>query len=239
MFPAATLYWLMFLGGFGALGNELLFLKYIENSIGSPLYSMSLVLMAFFAGTLVGNAAAAHALSLGRPRLVLAVLAAGELLLLASALLLVPAVGAGKQLVLHVYNLEWAPLPKALVLSFVGFGLLLLPSALMGLRSPVYAAWLTGKDAGAQGSHMDRAWGLSIVGSFLGVLLAYGMVNPFANRCRAVIEQDGAIYHVVKQIIIASLHGHPQPLVIEAARSSLIHANQPGFAEVFDGMRGK
>src|SRR3546814_1548411 len=67
----------------------------------------------------------------------------------------------------------------------------------------------------------------------------YGIVNPFANRCKQVIEEDGAIYHVVKQIIVASLHGHPQPLVIEAARSSLSHANQPAFAEVFDGMRGK
>lgn len=81
--------------------------------------------------------------------------------------------------------------------------------------------------------------GSALVGTFLGVLLAYGMVGPFANRARSVIEQDGAIYHVVKQIIIASLHGHPQPLVIEAARSSLMHANQPAFAEVFDGMRGK
>lgn len=81
--------------------------------------------------------------------------------------------------------------------------------------------------------------GSALVGTFLGVLLAYGLVNPFANRCRSVIETDGAIYHVVKQIIIASLHGHPQPLVIEAARSSLNHANQPAFAEVFDGMRGK
>jgi chemotaxis protein MotA len=81
--------------------------------------------------------------------------------------------------------------------------------------------------------------GSALVGTFLGVLLAYGMVNPFANRCRAVIEADGAMYHVVKQIIIASLHGHPQPLVIEAARSGLTHANQPGFAEVFDGMRNK
>jgi chemotaxis protein MotA len=47
------------------------------------------------------------------------------------------------------------------------------------------------------------------------------------------------MYHVAKQIIIASLHGHPQPLVIEAARSSLGHANQPTFADVFDGMRGR
>lgn len=81
--------------------------------------------------------------------------------------------------------------------------------------------------------------GSALVGTFLGVLLAYGMVGPFANRCKSVIEADGAIYHVVKQIIIASLHGHPQPLVIEAARSNLTHANQPAFAEVFDGMRGR
>src|SRR3546814_12569643 len=81
--------------------------------------------------------------------------------------------------------------------------------------------------------------GSALVGTFLGFLLAYGIVNPFANRCKQVIEEDGAIYHVVKQIIVASLHGHPQPLVIEAARSSLSHANQPAFAEVFAGMRGK
>ena len=81
--------------------------------------------------------------------------------------------------------------------------------------------------------------GSALVGTFLGVLLAYGLVGPFANRCRQVVEADGAIYHVVKQIIVASLHGHPQPLVIEAARSSLTHANQPAFAEVFDGLRGK
>ena len=81
--------------------------------------------------------------------------------------------------------------------------------------------------------------GSALVGTFLGVLLAYGLVGPFATRARTVIEGDGAIYHTVKQLIIASLHGHPQPLVIEAARSGVEHSNQPSFAEVFDGMRGR
>jgi chemotaxis protein MotA len=81
--------------------------------------------------------------------------------------------------------------------------------------------------------------GSALVGTFMGILLAYGIVSPFANRCKQVIENDAAIYHVVKQIIIASLHGHPLPLVIEAARSGITHSNQPGFAEVFDGMRGR
>ena len=81
--------------------------------------------------------------------------------------------------------------------------------------------------------------GSALVGTFMGVLLAYGLVAPLANRLQQVIDADGAIYHVVKQIIIASLHGHPQPLVIEAARSGIAHKNQPGFGEVFDGLRGK
>src|SRR5205085_10012005 len=81
--------------------------------------------------------------------------------------------------------------------------------------------------------------GSALVGTFLGVLLAYGFVGPFANRARQVVEGDMAIYQVVKQIIIASLHGHPLPLVIEAARSGIAHSNQPAFADVFDGMRGR
>jgi len=81
--------------------------------------------------------------------------------------------------------------------------------------------------------------GSALVGTFLGVLLAYGLVGPFATRAKAVIESDNAMYHTVKQLIIASLHGHPQPLVIEAARSGVDHVNQPSFAEVFDGMRGR
>jgi chemotaxis protein MotA len=81
--------------------------------------------------------------------------------------------------------------------------------------------------------------GSALVGTFMGVLLAYGIVAPLANRVKQVLDADGAIYHVVKQIIIASLHGHPQPLVIEAARSGIAHSNQPGFAEVFDGLRGR
>lgn len=81
--------------------------------------------------------------------------------------------------------------------------------------------------------------GSALVGTFLGVLLAYGIVGPFATRAKAVAEENGAIYDVVKQLIVASLHGHPQPLVIEAARAGLEHHVQPSFAEVFDGLRAR
>jgi len=81
--------------------------------------------------------------------------------------------------------------------------------------------------------------GSALVGTFLGVLLAYGLVGPFANRAKQVIEGDLAMYQTVKQIIIASLYNHPMPLVIEAARAGIEHSNQPSFAEVFDGLRAR
>lgn len=81
--------------------------------------------------------------------------------------------------------------------------------------------------------------GSALVGTFLGVLLAYGIIGPCASRLRQIIEEDSEIYHVVKQIIISSLHGNPQPLVIEAARTGISQHNQPGFAEVFDGLRAR
>ena len=81
--------------------------------------------------------------------------------------------------------------------------------------------------------------GSALVGTFMGVLLAYGLVGPFAIRLKQIIEEEGEMYKMVQQLIIANLHGHPMPLVIEAARVCISHDNQPTFAEVFDGMRGK
>jgi chemotaxis protein MotA len=81
--------------------------------------------------------------------------------------------------------------------------------------------------------------GAALVGTFLGVLLAYGMVGPLATRLKRIVELDGEIYETAKAVIVASLHNNPQPLVIEAARTSITHGNQPSFADVFDGLRAR
>ncbi len=81
--------------------------------------------------------------------------------------------------------------------------------------------------------------GSALVGTFLGVLLAYGMVAPMAGRLKQIIEADEQIFHAVKQVIIASLHGWPQPLVVESARSGLGHDFRPGLSELLDAMRGR
>lgn len=86
---------------------------------------------------------------------------------------------------------------------------------------------------------LGKMIGAALVGTFLGVLLAYGIVGPLASRLKQVLEQDEQIFHAVKQVIIASLYGHPQPLVVESARSSLGHSVRPGLTELLDALRGR
>jgi len=81
--------------------------------------------------------------------------------------------------------------------------------------------------------------GSALVGTFMGVLLAYGMVAPIAQRLKQVLEADEQIFHAVKQVVIASLHGWPQPLVVESARSGLGHDFRPGLSELLDSLRGR
>jgi chemotaxis protein MotA len=81
--------------------------------------------------------------------------------------------------------------------------------------------------------------GSALVGTFLGVFVAYGVFDPLASRLGQIIDEDGQVFKVINEMIVNTLRGHPVPLVIEAARSVISHHNQPGFAEVFDGLRGK
>lgn len=86
---------------------------------------------------------------------------------------------------------------------------------------------------------LGKMIGAALVGTFLGVLLAYGLVGPMAGRLRQINAHDQAIFHSIKQVMIASLHGYPQPLVLEAARSGLPQGHRPRLTDLLDMMRGK
>lgn len=86
---------------------------------------------------------------------------------------------------------------------------------------------------------LGKMIGSALVGTFLGVLLAYGLVGPMTSRLKQVNHHDAAIFHTIKQIVIASLLGHPLPLVVEAARSGMPPAHRPKLVDLLDQLRGK
>lgn len=79
--------------------------------------------------------------------------------------------------------------------------------------------------------------GSALVGTFLGVFLAYGLVGPFAARVRQVVEDDAHFYHLIREVLIANLHRHPANICIEVGRQNTPHHLRPGFSDLEESLR--
>jgi chemotaxis protein MotA len=71
--------------------------------------------------------------------------------------------------------------------------------------------------------------GSALVGTFLGVFLAYGVVGPMGVRLRAIIDEEALFYHVIRDILVAHLHGNAAQISVEIGRGSVPSELQPSF----------
>jgi chemotaxis protein MotA len=78
--------------------------------------------------------------------------------------------------------------------------------------------------------------GSALVGTFLGVFLAYGMVGPFAQRFSAVEEENGEFYKIIKAVLVAHLHGNAAQVSVEIGRGSVPSVYQPSFAQLEEAL---
>jgi chemotaxis protein MotA len=78
--------------------------------------------------------------------------------------------------------------------------------------------------------------GSALVGTFLGVFLAYGIVGPMGVRLRAIVEEDAQFYHVIRDILVAHLHGNAAQVSVEIGRGSVPSAAQPSFQELEEAL---
>ena len=85
---------------------------------------------------------------------------------------------------------------------------------------------------------LGKMIGGALVGTFLGVFLAYGIVGPFATRVKAVTEEDGHFYGLIREILVANLHNHPANICIEVGRQNTPHHIRPSFSEMEAALRG-
>lgn len=84
---------------------------------------------------------------------------------------------------------------------------------------------------------LGKMIGGALVGTFLGVFLAYGLVGPFATRVRTVVEQDGHFLQLIREVLVANLHSHPAPICIEVGRQNTPHGVRPSFGDVEESLR--
>jgi len=74
--------------------------------------------------------------------------------------------------------------------------------------------------------------GGALVGTFLGILLAYGMMGPMAARLKGVIDEDCKFYEVIRAVIVAHLHGNAPQVAVEAGRKTAPTHSMPSFQEL-------
>ncbi|BCW88520.1 Motility protein A [Alphaproteobacteria bacterium SO-S41] len=79
--------------------------------------------------------------------------------------------------------------------------------------------------------------GGALVGTFLGVFIAYGFVGPMAQRLKFCYDQEALFYHVIRDILVAHLHGNSAQVSVEIGRGSVPTTFQPSFMELEEALK--
>jgi len=74
--------------------------------------------------------------------------------------------------------------------------------------------------------------GSALVGTFLGVFLAYGLVGPFAARLQSIVDEEAAFYKIIQSVLVAHLHGNAAQISVEIGRGDIPSSAQPSFMEM-------
>jgi chemotaxis protein MotA len=84
---------------------------------------------------------------------------------------------------------------------------------------------------------LGKMIGGALVGTFLGVFLAYGIVGPFAAKLKTVVEEDGHFYALIREVLVANLHNHQANLCIEVGRQNTPHHMRPSFSTLEEALK--
>jgi len=111
-----------------------------------------------------------------------------------------------------------------------GFGIV---AAVLGIVATMAAI------EGASTTEIGHKVGAALVGTFLGILVAYGFVGPIAAAMEHRAHEEGKGFEVVKMALVASVRGYPPPVAVEFARKLLFSDVRPNFKDLEQELRGK
>lgn len=84
---------------------------------------------------------------------------------------------------------------------------------------------------------LGKLIGGALVGTFLGVFLAYGLVGPFAAKLKTVVEEDSHFYQLIREVLVANLHNHAAPICIEVGRQNTPAHIRPEYAALENALK--
>ncbi|HQU97604.1 MAG TPA: flagellar motor stator protein MotA [Nitrosomonas sp.] len=72
----------------------------------------------------------------------------------------------------------------------------------------------------------------ALVGTFLGILLAYGFVAPLSGKLEHNLHESSKMFECIKITLLANLNGYSPVLAVEFGRKVLFTTERPSFAEL-------
>lgn len=133
---------------------------------------------------------------------------------------------------IETFEMESKPVPHMLTKtadSLPGLGIV---AAVLGI---IVTMGSIDKGAEYVGHHVAAA----LVGTFLGVLLSYGLVNPLATNVEHIVETEVRYLETIKAAVVAYAKGNPPIVAVEIARRTIFSDSRPSFNELEGHLRGK
>ncbi|MGM8933667.1 flagellar motor stator protein MotA [Pseudomonas neustonica] len=91
----------------------------------------------------------------------------------------------------------------------------------------------------ADNTEIGEKVGTALVGTFLGILAAYGFVGPFSSAMEHDAHEEANTYEAIKMTLVASAQGLPPALAVEFGRKSLLPGHRPSFTELEESVKGR
>ena len=81
--------------------------------------------------------------------------------------------------------------------------------------------------------------GSALVGTFLGILLAYAFVEPLGGLLEQKVEESSKELQCIKTTLLASMQGYAPQVAVEFGRKVLFSPDRPTFVELESHVKGK
>lgn len=120
------------------------------------------------------------------------------------------------------------------VIAKVGDGL---PA--FGIVAAVMGVVHTMGSVGVPPAELGMLIAAALVGTFLGILLAYGFVGPLASLLEQKAEESAKMFQTIKVTLLANLNGYAPAMAVEFGRKALNSTERPGFLELEEHVKQK
>jgi chemotaxis protein MotA len=109
----------------------------------------------------------------------------------------------------------------------------------LGIVAAVLGVVITMGAIGGPPEEIGHKVAAALVGTFLGILLCYGLLGPMAGKMGKAAEEEGHFYHVVRVALIAFLKGTSPAMAVEFGRRAVPGHVRPSFQELENSCKGK